>query len=103
MKKSRFQLEHRASNQIKESIAANKRILTEIRENSVRLNNCPMHHFTYEKLELGQRLKCDNCGGQMQITDAGYYVKGYKAAGGDPENVWPGWEKKRVRKGDQSC
>ena len=70
-------------------------ILTKVRENRAKLDGCKKHHWTYEKLTLGQPLVCDNCGGTTQITDAGWYVQGYVAAGGNADDVWPGWKKKR--------
>lgn len=74
-------------------------ILSEVRANRAKLDGCARHHWTYAKLVLGQPLICDNCGGTMQITDAGMYVKGYIAAGGNAEDVWPGWNTAAPRKG----
>lgn len=65
--------------------------LGEVKANQRRLNECKRHHFTYSTVQLGQPIQCDNCKGTMQLTDAGQYVKGYMAAGGDPNDVWPGW------------
>jgi hypothetical protein len=72
-------------------------IWAEIRANRRKLDECPRHLFvtalTNEELRvaLGQRVTCLNCGGSLQLTQAGEYVRGYAAAGRDPNDVWPGW------------
>jgi hypothetical protein len=71
-----------------------RRLWEEVKANGARKDACPRHHFTYETVQFGQPIRCDNCGGTMQLTDAGMYVKGYIAAGGNPDDVWPGWLKK---------
>ena len=71
-------------------------LLKDIRANNAKRDACPRHLFLSEKLTLGQPLRCEHCGSTMQITDAGFYVKGYMAAGGRPDDVWPGWLAKRV-------
>lgn len=69
-------------------------ILKDIRGNIAKRDACPRHLFRGEKMKLGQPMQCEHCGGTMQITDAGFYVKGYMAHGGDPNDVWPGWNDK---------
>jgi hypothetical protein len=70
----------------------------EVKANQSRLDGCPAHRFDMgEVVMLGQRIKCEACGGIMSLTDATMYVRGYKAAGGDPNNVWPGFEGRLCR------
>lgn len=70
-------------------------ILAVIRANRERLDSCDRHLFEYEKVQIGQKLACSKCKGTMQLTDAGWYVKGYEAAGGNADDVWPGFRKPR--------
>lgn len=72
-----------------------KRLWEEVKANSAKLNACRRHRFEYEAVKIGQRIECAHCGGKLQLTDAGMYVRGYIAAGGNPEDVWPGWDRKR--------
>lgn len=71
-----------------------RRLWEQVKANSARLESCPRHHFTYAKVVVGRPVACDNCGGTMHLTDAGMYVRGYIAAGGNPDDVFPGWNKK---------
>lgn len=70
-------------------------LLKDIRANHAKRDACPRHLFLYEKLTFGQQMRCEHCRSTMQITDAGFYVKGYMAHGGNPDDVWPGWNDKR--------
>lgn len=70
-------------------------VQAKVQANSARLEGCKRHRFDYSTVKLGQRLKCTHCGGELQLTDAGTYVKGYIAAGGNAEDVWPGWNRRR--------
>lgn len=70
-------------------------LLKDIRSNHARRDACPRHLFLSEMLTIGRPMRCEHCGSTMQITDAGFYVKGYVAAGGNPNDVWPGWNDKR--------
>lgn len=66
-------------------------LIAEIRENHRRLDSCPRHTFNPpEELRLRTKLTCVHCLGEMGLHDAGLYVKGYRAAGGNVEDVWPG-------------
>jgi hypothetical protein len=76
---------------------ASRKLWEEVKENHRRQEACPKHHFTYDKVQIGKPIECDNCGGTMQFTDAGMYVKGYMAAGGNADDVWPGWFTKRQK------
>ena len=70
-----------------------KKLLAEIRENRDRLRNCPCHRFVDQKANLGKKVECAECGGRMCLTELGGYMSGYKAAGGNPNDLWPGWDK----------
>ncbi len=72
-----------------------QKIWDDVKVNRTRLDGCKRHLWLYEKVTLGQPIKCEHCGGTMQLTDAGMYVRGYVAAGGNPDDVWPGWNKRR--------
>lgn len=37
------------------------------------------------------KIVCFNCGGAMDLIKVSEYVRGYIAAGGNPNDVWPGW------------
>lgn len=69
-------------------------LLREVRANTAKLDACPRHllrpvppHSSHGRLEL----LCDHCGGRLRSMEAGQYVRGYVAAGGNAEDVWPGW------------
>lgn len=71
-----------------------KKLMADIKENNRKLNNCAKHTFGDVVGEgvlasaPGQRQRlCRNCGGKMDDIKVVLYVKGYKAAGGDPDDV----------------
>lgn len=74
-----------------------KEVLAEIRANTKRLASCPAHHFPEWEANmlcarLGEgRARCSRCGGEMRFLDIARYREGYMAAGGNPEDVCPGW------------
>lgn len=70
-----------------------KQILAEIRANRAALKGCACHLFVDQKCNLGKKVECSRCGGKMCLTELGGYMSGYAAAGGDPNDVWPGWDK----------
>lgn len=70
------------------------RLWGEVKANSATLNACPQHLFPEGKVRMGDKLTCVHCKGTVSLTDAGWYVKGFAAAGGDPDAVWPGFKKK---------
>ena len=70
-----------------------KSIMQEIRANLAALASCERHQFpergnTYRP---GTKLTCLRCGGTMSLTDAGNYLRGYAAHGGDPRDIIPDW------------
>lgn len=71
------------------------KILAEIKANRERLDNCPKHAFDYPQdraLHFGEKLTCRNCGGVMDAVQAFRYCQGFEAAGGDPNEVIPGFK-----------
>lgn len=69
------------------------KIFAEVQENSRRLRSCSQHLFSvHDVKKMGQKLPCYNCGGRLALTDIGFYISGFKAAGGDPNEIMPGYE-----------
>lgn len=63
-----------------------------IKENRVKLDSCPRHHFDvsqvdFSKLLIGEKFTCTLCGGTMNATEASQYARGYEAAGGNPDEI----------------
>lgn len=65
-----------------------KKLLAEVKANRKRLNECSKHRFP-DPYVFGQKVTCDRCKGVMMATEASAYCDGFKAAGGDPGEVWP--------------
>jgi hypothetical protein len=63
----------------------------EVKVNMAKLNACPRHRFTPVPVKLGDKFTCTVCGGVTGPTDLGNYIKGYRAHGGDADDIWPGW------------
>lgn len=69
-------------------------LFAQIKENNRKLNGCPQHHFTGGAIEaLGLKYTCLNCGGITDLKYIGPYIRGFKAAGGNENDVWPNWSK----------
>lgn len=69
--------------------------LQRIQKNRHALDNCRKHRFEFKgQLTIGQRAFCGNCGGDMLLTEVAQYVRGYAAAGGNPNEIIPGWTEK---------
>lgn len=60
--------------------------------NDAIVRGCPRHRFSGEAV-IGKRKPCDACGGTLSLSDIGNYIRGYKAAGADPNDIWPGYSK----------
>lgn len=69
------------------------KLMDEIRENRRKLDSCDRHLFDPETYKLGCRMRCLKCDGTISSTDVPTYIAGYRAAGGDPGDIWPGWTK----------
>lgn len=70
-------------------------LLAEIRANHAKLDACDVHRFAPDSYKFGQKMTCLKCAGTMQATDVGHYIKGYEAAGGSCDDIWPGYRKPR--------
>lgn len=68
----------------------NKKLLDKIRANSEKLKGCKRHLFDGGRIPPGNKYTCMNCGGEIKGTDVLHYVAGYEAAGGEPDDVYPG-------------
>ena len=40
-----------------------------------------------------KKVTCNECGGSMCLTELSGYMAGFEAAGGNANDVWPGWNK----------
>lgn len=65
-----------------------------IKANRKRLNECPKHRFEIGEppYRLMQKATCLHCHGEMELTTIDEYLRGYRAAGGNPNDIVPGWE-----------
>ncbi len=54
---------------------------------------CPKHRYEIGPgpYSMGAKYKCIHCGTEKRMHEIGDYVRGYKAAGGDPLDVCPDW------------
>lgn len=67
-------------------------LMQQIRENRIRLDSCKRHLFDpNDEVKAGAKLICQSCKGKIDMLDAAEYIKGFKAAGGDPCLVWENW------------
>lgn len=66
-------------------------ILKEIRNNTKKLDGCKRHKFSGEQMPPGSKYTCLNCGGEIRGGDVLYYIAGYEAAGGNCDDIYPGW------------
>lgn len=74
-----------------------KLVFEEIKANQQRLDACKRHHFPSWpqniSTHLGLKVDCSNCGGRMDARMVASYTRGYVAAGGNPNDIIPGWSK----------
>lgn len=73
-----------------------RKILEEVKENLGKLNACKKHKFSLggpRPIRLRTRLRCSNCGGDMDYLDAVHYMQGYVACGGKAQDVIVDWDK----------
>lgn len=79
--------------------ADNQRLWAEAQANVARLDGCSRHHFemTDEQVNagpaalFGKKLTCQRCKGRMDMLGVNQYVRGFMAAGGNPNDILPGW------------
>jgi hypothetical protein len=70
-----------------------KTLFEVIKANNRRLDDCPKHLFENVPIAFNARATCTMCGGAMDVLKISQYVRGYAAAGGNPEDVFPDWNK----------
>lgn len=68
-------------------------ILAELQDNQNRLDECKRHYWPSMEYTIGAVCVCANCGGCMKVVEAAEYLNGYRAAGGNPNDVLPGYNK----------
>lgn len=67
----------------------------QVKENNRKISECQRHRFNpVERVLVGQKFCCQNCQGVMGLIAIGDYIAGYKAGGGDVNDIWPGYERK---------
>jgi hypothetical protein len=66
-------------------------LFDQVKAYTARRNACPRHYFPPlgRPYTLGERLLCAHCVTEFRLHEAGTYLRGYIAAGGDPADVWP--------------
>ncbi|SON54244.1 hypothetical protein HDIA_0703 [Hartmannibacter diazotrophicus] len=69
--------------------------IEEARQNVARLESCYAHRISSPYLGTLSREKviCERCGGTLYPDAALQYARGFVAAGGAAEDVWPDWAK----------
>lgn len=72
-----------------------KTLWAEVQANRRRLEACALHQFSAVHVKLGDKQRCEACGGEMRLTDIGQYIAGYEAAGRSADDIWPGYRKSR--------
>jgi hypothetical protein len=71
-------------------------LIDQIRADLARKDACPLHQFSGDDaLTLGATYPCKSCGGKFRLSEIGLYLRGYAAAGGDVNVIWPGWNGRR--------
>lgn len=70
-----------------------KTLWQDAKDNVDRLHGCARHRFDvpFNAVQPGKRFTCLECGGVMNLSDIGTYIRGYVAAGGAADDIWPGW------------
>jgi hypothetical protein len=69
-------------------------IWDQVKANSAKLEACPCHRFAGGPVQIGQRHLCLECGGEMAGSDLLWYIRGYEAAGGAADIIYPRWHTK---------
>lgn len=62
-------------------------ILSRVRQ----LDRCPRHLFPAADAGTAHKATCLACGGTLDLTAIRFYIRGYMAAGGNSEEIWPGF------------
>lgn len=66
-----------------------------VKANRAKLWACPRHRFPGGNVNIGQKQTCLACGGEMGLPNIGDYIRGYQAAGGSSDDIWPGFDARR--------
>lgn len=67
-------------------------IWNDVKANRKKLASCRAHRFEGGPIEkLGAKYTCSRCGGEETLTRISDYIEGFKAAGGNADDIWPGW------------
>lgn len=73
-----------------------KSLWEDVKANRRKIDECERHLVPGgTDIKLGQKHVCLNCRGALQLTDIGPYIQGYEAAGGQADDVWPGYRRAR--------
>lgn len=73
-------------------------LLAEVKANAAKLSSCAKHLMPLGEppYKFGMHVECEKCGGSMKAVDLFRYLQGYIAAGGNPNEVspgyWPDWK-----------
>lgn len=70
-----------------------RQLFEEAKENSRRRSECARHSFPAFERKLGQRFTCSVCGCSADLSYVCNYADGYKAAGGNPNDIVPNYGK----------
>lgn len=73
------------------------KIWEDMKLNHAKRSACKRHFFDSPEIKLGVRLICQNCGGEMMLSDVGFYISGYEAAGGNANDIIPGYRTSKER------
>lgn len=70
-------------------------IYAKVDANRKRLDACPRHLFEplpLDAIRVGGKIKCKNCGGELELLAVNQYIRGYEAAGKNGNDILPGWK-----------
>lgn len=68
-----------------------KALMDEAKGEIARRAGCPRHSFKAQaSYSFGAKLTCEVCGASMRLTDISTYARGYRAAGGNLDDILPG-------------
>ena len=71
-------------------------IWEEVKANRAKLDACARHRFLPVPVKMGDKVTCVVCGGILSLSALDSYVRGYKASGGNPDDIWPGYFKEKA-------
>jgi hypothetical protein len=60
-----------------------------VKENREKVGSCTRHRFEGGNPDPLGNKQCAACGGELSKTAIVNYIAGYRAAGGDPADIWP--------------